>query len=212
MTTKSPTSTCGAYWGLCLPRSRIAVWLASRPSTTSVASMTCQVRAISPGLGEYVRTALVSSVGRRDGWSFRLTENGRRCDTRAPAGLRAPADHDTSRRTPSLRRSGDLAEQPRPDVVDGAAYVVREQVRGLPDQPHRLADVVVHVGERPRRPRWPAARGLLDEVGEAHVVGRHQSALGVVHQHDLAGVEHVLGDRERADRVLGDDPAGVADD
>src|SRR5829696_9006031 len=62
MTTKSPTSTCGAYWGLCLPRSRIAVWVASRPSTTSVASMTCQVRAISPGLGEYVRTALVSSV------------------------------------------------------------------------------------------------------------------------------------------------------
>src|SRR6476659_875136 len=62
MTTKSPTSTCGAYWGLCLPRSSCAVWLASRPSTTSVASMTCQTRLTSPGLGVYVRTALVSSV------------------------------------------------------------------------------------------------------------------------------------------------------
>src|SRR3954454_7542629 len=58
MTTKSPTSTCGAYWGLCLPRSSCAVWLASRPSTTSVASMTCQARVMSPGLGEYVRTRL----------------------------------------------------------------------------------------------------------------------------------------------------------
>src|SRR3978361_896347 len=62
MTTKSPTSTWGAYWGLCLPRSRIALWVRRRPSTTAVASMTCQVRAISPGLGVYVRTALVSSV------------------------------------------------------------------------------------------------------------------------------------------------------
>src|SRR4051794_40571922 len=62
MTTKSPTSTCGAYWGLCLPRRICAVWLASRPSTTSVASMTSQARSISAGLGEYVRTALVSSV------------------------------------------------------------------------------------------------------------------------------------------------------
>src|SRR4051812_13936865 len=116
MTTKSPTSTCGAYWGLCLPRSRIAVWLASRPSTTSVASMTCQVRAISPGLGEYVRTALVSSVGRRDGWWFRLTENGRRCDTRAPAGLRAPADDDTSPggALPPQRGGGRAATRPAP--------------------------------------------------------------------------------------------------
>src|SRR3954454_17502035 len=62
MTTKSPTSRGGAYWGLGLPRRSCAVWLARRPSTTSVAPMTCQARAISPGLGEYVRTALVSSV------------------------------------------------------------------------------------------------------------------------------------------------------
>src|SRR5215218_9177408 len=96
MTTKSPTSTCGAYWGLCLPRSRVAVWVASRPSTTSVASMTCHARLTSPGLGVYVRTALVSSVvvGMAGGFASPSTGDG---STRAaPAGLRAPAGHDTS--------------------------------------------------------------------------------------------------------------------
>jgi hypothetical protein len=51
MMTKSPVSTCGAKVGLCLPRSSTAVWLARRPSTTSVASMTSQARVTSPGLG-----------------------------------------------------------------------------------------------------------------------------------------------------------------
>src|SRR3954447_16713603 len=58
MTTKSPVSMCGAKVGLCLPRRRMAAWEASRPSTTSVASITCQARVISPGLGLYVGTDL----------------------------------------------------------------------------------------------------------------------------------------------------------
>src|SRR5881409_548851 len=57
-TTKSPVSRCGANVGLCLPRSRVAAWTASRPSTTSLASMTCHVRVISLGLGLYVDTDL----------------------------------------------------------------------------------------------------------------------------------------------------------
>src|SRR4051795_238658 len=144
MTTKSPTSTCGAYWGLCLPRRSCAVWLASRPSTTSVASMTCQARATSPGLGEYVRTALVSSVvvGKAGGSPHRERETVQRARDQ-PA--RAPADHDTSRRTPPFSplarsgrasgrghtpgRSGDLAQLPCHDVVHGAAHLGREQVR-----------------------------------------------------------------------------------
>src|SRR5918993_5237775 len=62
-TTKSPVSTCGANCGLCLPRSRIATWLASRPSTTSDASITCHWRVTSAGLGLYVRTGLPSLLG-----------------------------------------------------------------------------------------------------------------------------------------------------
>jgi hypothetical protein len=41
ITTKSPVSMCGVNIGLCLPRSSTAAWVASRPRTTSVASMTC---------------------------------------------------------------------------------------------------------------------------------------------------------------------------
>src|SRR5690625_1181031 len=58
MMTKSPPSRCGAKVGLCLPRSNAAAWVASRPRTTSVASMTYQARSISPALGLYVRTVL----------------------------------------------------------------------------------------------------------------------------------------------------------
>src|SRR5690349_12652164 len=57
-TTKSPPSTCGANVGLCLPRSRVAIWTASRPSTTSVASITCHSRVTSAGFGLYVRTVV----------------------------------------------------------------------------------------------------------------------------------------------------------
>src|SRR5829696_1405961 len=89
MTTKSPVSTCGAKVGLCLPRSRIAVWLASRPSTTSVASITCQCRVTSPGFGLYVRTDLP-----------RHQECGARCAACTSAGLRPAhgwAHHRTTR-------------------------------------------------------------------------------------------------------------------
>jgi hypothetical protein len=41
--------------------------------------------------------------------------------------------------------------------------------------------------------------------------GQHP-AVGVVDEDDLAGAQQALGDRERADLVVGDDAAGVADD
>src|SRR5262249_51691083 len=54
--TWSPASTCGAHVGLCLPRSKVATSLATRPSTAPSASTTCHARSMSPGLGLYVRT------------------------------------------------------------------------------------------------------------------------------------------------------------
>src|SRR3979411_2782897 len=55
--TKSPPSTLGVNVGLCLPRSSLAASTASRPSTTSVASMTYHERVVSPAFGVYVGTA-----------------------------------------------------------------------------------------------------------------------------------------------------------
>src|SRR6478672_7306391 len=65
--TKSPPSTLGVNVGLCLPRSRLAAATASRPSTTSVASMTYHECVVSPAFGVYVGTALTfsSRVGSR---------------------------------------------------------------------------------------------------------------------------------------------------
>src|SRR5690349_8816703 len=64
--TKSPPSTLGVNVGLCLPRSSFAASTASRPSTTSVASMTYHVRVVSPAFGVYVDTALPLSLLRVD--------------------------------------------------------------------------------------------------------------------------------------------------
>ena len=65
---------------------------------------------------------------------------------------------------------------------------------------------------RLRGPRRVGARVGLD-LGFELVVGEGQHpAVGVVDQHDLAGAEQALGDGERADLVVGDDSAGVADD
>src|SRR3954467_7516598 len=65
-TTKSPVSTWGAKMGLCLPRSRRATSVARRPRTSSSASITCQARCTSVGLGEYVRTRPLSCLGRAE--------------------------------------------------------------------------------------------------------------------------------------------------
>src|SRR3954453_11716623 len=141
MTTKSPTSTCGANWGLCLPRSSCAVWLASRPSTTSVASMTCQARVTSPGFGVYVRTRsqpFVDIVGTAGGFASPSTGDGAtRASTSRPARQQATIPAGRSRPTGAqVRRSAHLGQPAGVDVVDRAAHLTGQQVGALPDQPH----------------------------------------------------------------------------
>src|ERR1700730_6246723 len=53
-TTLSPQSMCGVKEGLCLPRSRLAMIAASRPSTRPSASITTHFLSISDGLAEKV--------------------------------------------------------------------------------------------------------------------------------------------------------------
>src|SRR6185437_2809982 len=53
-TTLSPQSTCGVHCGLCLPRSRVAIRTARRPSTTPSASISTQSFFTSDGLREGV--------------------------------------------------------------------------------------------------------------------------------------------------------------
>src|SRR4029453_11715677 len=71
--------------------------------------------------------------------------------------------------------------------------------------------VRVEVGEGLGRPLRPDAGLLLDAAPEVVVGEGEHPAVGVVDQHDLLGPEQPLRDRERADDVGRDAPAGVAD-
>ncbi len=127
MTTKSPVSTCGANCGLCLPRSRMATWLARRPRTTSDASMTCHARVTSPGFGVYVRTkmpSLLLGAGRHTScashrgylWAadqVKRAPGGRRHRLRPSAGRRRTRGRPARRRRRPARPAGRPGGRPR---------------------------------------------------------------------------------------------------
>src|ERR1044072_8767099 len=99
--TKSPPSTFGVNVGLGCPRSRLAAATASRPSTTSVASMTYHDRVVSPAFGVYVGTALTfSSLGLDPGATRVPVRRGRQDCSRRPTLTRDPVH--TARRRGSL--------------------------------------------------------------------------------------------------------------
>src|SRR5262245_7509872 len=110
--TWSPASTCGAHVGLCLPRSKVATSLATRPSTAPSASTTCHARAMSPGLGLYVRTGkkrlLLSEATQTIGSEPVTSEEGggsadRLCKAE-PATAAGGGFADRCRKSRSLRR------------------------------------------------------------------------------------------------------------
>src|SRR4051794_37931140 len=160
MTTKSPVSMCGAKVGLCLPRRRMAAWEASRPSTTSVASITCQARVISPGLGLYVgtdlprRSGLVLPVrcavrpGVRCGRAVRATRAWPRVATAAHRISRVPAAGGGLQITPlagtPCQRARPHAPPSRPPQRGVGALRGAVTVLGATQRP---PDVGQHVGE-----------------------------------------------------------------
>jgi hypothetical protein len=76
----------------------------------------------------------------------------------------------------------------------------------------RLQDVRVQVGERLRRPGRPDSGVLLD-LGLEPVVGElDHAAVGVMDEDDLPGAKQPLANYQRADHIVGDDAASVAND
>ena len=110
-------------------------------------------------------------------------------------------------------RLGDLAQLARLHLVDEAAHgvLLRDERAGL-DAGDGLANVPVEVGERLGGPLRLDPGLLLDRLLERVVGEREHAAVGVVDEDDLLGPEQALGDRQRADLVVGHDAAGVADD
>src|SRR5271168_3525272 len=104
--TKSPPSTLGVNVGLCLPRSSVAAATASRPSTTSVASMTYYACVVSPAFGVYVGTALTSLFG--SPWGIRIPVRPG-CRSGVDGGVFSATDVDPSPlayRTPTEQLTG----------------------------------------------------------------------------------------------------------
>src|SRR6185312_6387097 len=131
--TKSPPSTLGVNVGLCLPRSRVAAATASRPSTTSVASMTYHARVVSPAFGVYVDTALtffISGESRRDPGAGQASTAGMFSATDvdlSPLAYRTPTEQLTggrcrrSKRVPGGRRiSASAVDCDHKGSADGA--------------------------------------------------------------------------------------------
>jgi hypothetical protein len=112
-----------------------------------------------------------------------------------------------------VRRYVTSRERPCLDVVDKApdAVLVRDERTRL-DARNRLADVGVEVAEALGRPFGLDAGIVLDLLPEFVVAEREHAAVGVVDQHDFLRPEQPLRDRERADFVVGDDAARIADD
>ena len=180
MITKSPVSTCGAKVGLCLPRRSVAAWEASRPSTTSVASITCQARVISPGLGLYVGTDLPRRSGLVCCLSLRLGGPGPGCSGpvvgHAPTGC-ARSPHIDNRgypsptddfKSPPWRRPPPRHGPPGPVAAPSCATATgwhwRSRRRGNPPRPHPAPGRRPRApgsGPRPRRPTAVAGPGIL---------------------------------------------------
>jgi hypothetical protein len=99
------------------------------------------------------------------------------------------------------------------DVVDEPAdLILARDERTCLDPRDRLPHVLVEIAERLGRPLGLDAGVVLHLAAKVVVREREHSAVGVVDQHDLFRSEQSLRDRERADLVVGDHAAGVADD
>ena len=84
----------------------------------------------------------------------------------------------------------------------------RRQVQPL----HGLLDAGVGISECLDRPVRCHSDLFYQLCPKVVLVDLLETAVGVVHEHDLAGLEVPLGKAQRPDHVVGDDPARVTDD
>ena len=57
-----------------------------------------------------------------------------------------------------------------------------------------------------------SAGAILDTRAKVLLSGLHEAAIGVIDDHELLGSEEVVRDQEGAERIVGNDATGVADD
>ncbi len=75
---------------------------------------------------------------------------------------------------------------------------------------HILLDILKREKECGRDGRRP--RAVLDPRPQILLAGLHQSAIGVIDDHEFLGVEQVVRHQQRAQTIVGHNAASVADD
>ena len=109
----------------------------------------------------------------------------------------------------------DFTKPSAGDIVDEAAdgNGIRDPWMGA-ELLQLVADVFIDVLESVEEGRSDGggSSAILDLVAQIVLGGVHQSAIGVIDDHKFLSAEKMMGDDERAQRVVGYDAAGVADD
>ncbi len=75
-----------------------------------------------------------------------------------------------------------------------------------------LDHALIGIAKRFERPPWTHTALRFDLVLEFVFGDSLKSAVGVVNEHDLAGLEVTLGNDERADDIVSDDSSRIAND
>jgi len=109
----------------------------------------------------------------------------------------------------------DFTKPSAGDIVDEAAdgNGIRDPWMGA-ELLQLVADIFIDVleGVEEGGSNGGSSGAILDLVAQIVLGGVHQSAIGVIDDHEFFSAEEMMRNDERAQRVVGDDAAGIADD
>jgi hypothetical protein len=109
----------------------------------------------------------------------------------------------------------DFAEAPTGDVVDEAADGdTLGNPRMSPELLQLVADIFFDVleGIEAGGSDSGGSGAILDSAAQVLLAGVHQSAIGVIDDHDFLGAQQIMRYHQRAEGVFRNDAAGIADD
>src|SRR3990172_14856 len=121
-------------------------------------------------------------------------------------------DRSSTSGRPDRRPSLDRAEAARRHVVDQAVDRHPEEVQPASEHANLLADHRLEVGERPEDEVRLVVGGRAHPSPDHGLIGAVEAAAGMGDDEDLPGPEKLLAHDDRTDRVLGREPAGIADE
>src|SRR5437667_4670394 len=121
----------------------------------------------------------------------------------------------TLHRVPPKSEVFDFAELAVADVVDEAADDHGPGNPGMgAELLHMVADVFFELmeGVEEGGGNGGGSRAILDSGAQVLFAGVHEAAIRMVDDHEFLGPEQMMRYHKRAQRVIRDDPAGIADD